>query len=109
MTITVQKTLSITADGLAYEVEKMSPAIKDMVVMMDEFRQQEMDAHVQLTMARGAIRDVQTQLLATIQQERAEAEQKAIAMGIVPSSGPSTTTYKEEEQSATTYKDDEHE
>lgn len=84
MTITVQKTLSITADGLAYEVEKMSPAIKDMVVMMDEFRQQEMDAHVQLTMARGAIRDVQTQLLATIQQERAEAEQKAIAMGIVP-------------------------
>lgn len=84
MALTAQKTLSITADGVVYEVERMSQPIKDMVTMMDEFRQQEMDAHVQLTMARGAIRDVQTQLLATIQQERQEAEQKAIAMGIVP-------------------------
>jgi hypothetical protein len=62
----------------------MSPAIKDMVMMMDEFRQEEMDAHVRLVMAKGAIRDVQTQLLNTIQQERAEAEQKAAAMGIIP-------------------------
>lgn len=85
MTITAQKTLTITTgDGVAYEVDKMSPAIKEMVMMMDEFRQEEMDAHVRLVMAKGAIRDVQAQLLNTIQQERAEAEQKAAAMGIIP-------------------------
>jgi hypothetical protein len=95
MALTAQKTLSITADGVVYDVERMSQPIKDMVTMMDEFRQQEMDAHVRLTMARGAIRDVQNQLLSTIQQERAEAEQKAAAMGIIPTVAPEEATQDE--------------
>ena len=89
MTIQVQKTVSITADEILYDVEKMSQPIKDMITMLDEFRQQEMDAHVTLTMARGAIRDVQNQLLATIRQEREEVEARAAALGIThPQSEP---------------------
>lgn len=88
MAIQIQKTISITADDFLYEVEKMSQPIKDMVAMLDEFRQQEMDAHVLLTMARGAIRDVQSQLLLAIRKEREEVEQRAAALGITNTTEP---------------------
>lgn len=77
MTIPVQKTVSLTADGIAYDVEYMSPPVKEMVLIMDDFRQQEMDASIHLTMIRGALRDLQNQLLATIQQEQRDRETAA--------------------------------
>jgi hypothetical protein len=89
MAITVQKTLSLTTgDGNVFQVENMSQPIRDMVVMMDEFRQQEMDANVHLTMVRGALRDIQNQILLTIQQERAELEKRAEALGLIPPAAP---------------------
>jgi hypothetical protein len=85
MTVKAPKTTALTTpDGNVYEVAKMSPAIQELVTYLDEFKQEEMDAHVRLQMAQAAIRDVQTQLLNSIQRERAEAEQKAAAMGIIP-------------------------
>ena len=91
MSIPVQKTITVTVDETIYTVEKMSQPVRDMIVIMDEWRQQEMDVSVELTMVRGALRDLQNQLLTTIRNERAEAIEKAQAMGIIPTEATEDT------------------
>jgi coenzyme F420-reducing hydrogenase gamma subunit len=88
MAIPVQKTLTVTVDDAVYTVEKMSQPIRDMITLMDEWRQREMDVSVELTLVRGAIRDVQNQMLVAIRKDREEAMAKAQAMGIIPSPEP---------------------
>lgn len=88
MTIPVQKTLTITVDDGVYTVEKMSSHIKETVVLMDAWRQREVDASVELSMVRAALRDIQNQLLVMIRKEREEAMAKAQAMGLVAQPQP---------------------
>lgn len=92
MTIPIQKTLTVTVDDAIYTVEKMSPQIKDMIALMDEWRQREVDMNVELAMVRGALRDIQNQLLLAIRKEREEAIARAQAMGIVPATQPANET-----------------
>jgi hypothetical protein len=92
MTIPVQKTLTVTVDDALYQVDKMSPQVKDMIALMDEWRQKEVDLNVDLAMVRGALRDVQNQLLVSIRKDREEALERAKAMGVIPAANDQPTT-----------------
>lgn len=70
MTITVQRTTTITADGIIISIENASQQVRDMVSLMDVWRQREMDTHIDLTMVQGAIRDIQNQLLIAVRNEQ---------------------------------------
>lgn len=78
----VQTTTTINVDDNAYEVAKMSPEIQQMIAYMDEWRQEEVDVSSKLLMVRGALRDIQNAIAATVRDERAEAERRAEAMGV---------------------------
>jgi hypothetical protein len=75
MTIAISKTQTITAQDTVFQVSSMSPEIQNMVAIMDEFRQQEMDTSITLTMIRGAIRDVQNQILIAITAAQKAAQE----------------------------------
>ena len=83
MTTTVPKILTLTVDGIPYDVDKLPQHIQGLVASMDEIRQLEHDSRTQVMIAECAVRDMQRQILDAIYKERAEAEQRARAMGIV--------------------------
>lgn len=89
----IPQTTSITIDESVYEVAKMSQEVQQMVTYLDEWRQKEADLSSDLLMTRAALRDLQNTLLETIQRERAEAQSKAEALGIVaaPTAAPEPT------------------
>lgn len=68
----VQQTTTITIDDTVYEVASMGANIQQMVQYLDDWRQREVDTTSELLMVRGALRDIQTTLLAAIQAEQAE-------------------------------------
>jgi aryl carrier-like protein len=70
----IQETVTVTIDEQSYEVAALSDGAKQMIAMMDEWRQKEADVTSDLLMARAAIRDIQNTLLATIKAEVAPAE-----------------------------------
>lgn len=80
----VQPTLTIAIDDAVYEVAKMSPQVQQMVAYFDDWRQKEADLTSEVLLVRGALRDLQNTLLQTIQTERAEAQKKAEALGLIP-------------------------
>jgi len=73
----VTQTLSVTVDDVTYNVADMSDQVKQMIELMDEWRQQEVDISGQLVMVRSAIRDIQNSLLLQIRQEQAQVAQAA--------------------------------
>jgi hypothetical protein len=79
----VQKTMSITIDDNVFEVAKMSEDVQQMVMYMDDWRQDEADLTAELLKTRAAIRDIQNSLLVTIRKEREDAIAKAEALGIM--------------------------
>ena len=80
----VQPTLTIAIDQAVYEVAKMSQQVQQMVAYLDDWRQKEVDLSSELLLTRSGIREMQNQLLTGIQQERAEAQKKAEALGLIP-------------------------
>lgn len=80
----VQATTTITVDEQVFAVDKMSAKIQQMIAMMDEWRQEEADLTVKLTMVRSALRDIQNNIYNTLQAEKAEAAEKARAMNVAP-------------------------
>lgn len=70
----VQETVTITFDEEVIAVEQASAQIKEMVQIMDEWRQQEMDAGVLLTMIRAAMRDIQNNIVMTFRKEKESAQ-----------------------------------
>ena len=73
----VQPTTTITIDDATFEVASMSDDVKQLVVYLDEWRQDEADQISALLKTRAARHDVQNTLLQTIQQEAQEAQEAA--------------------------------
>lgn len=80
----IQPTATLNVDTQLYQVEKMSPAVKQLVEMFDEWRQQEVDAQSHLLMVRAALRNLQNEMYATIVAERDAAMKAAAAFVPVP-------------------------
>lgn len=76
----VQPTTTITIDDAVFEVASMSEAVQQMVQYLDDWRQKEVEAMSQLMMVRGALRDIQNNLLATIQSERAPTPDAEVSL-----------------------------
>jgi siroheme synthase (precorrin-2 oxidase/ferrochelatase) len=60
-------------DKTTFEISKMSPEIQQLVEFYDDWRQQEQDRISDLNMVRAALRDLQQQLTARVQEELAQA------------------------------------
>lgn len=86
--LTVQPTTSITLGDAVFEVERMSNEIKQMVAYFDAWRQKEVDLQSDILQVRGALQNLQNQLVAAIQKEREDAVKKAEALGVVPPATP---------------------
>lgn len=67
----IQETLTVTFDDNTYTVADMSDNVKQMIALMDEWRQRDADLTSEVLMVRAAVRDVQNTLLATIREEMA--------------------------------------
>jgi len=72
----IQPTTTITVDGNSFEVANMSTEVQQMIVYLDNWRQDEADQASELLKTRAALRDIQNTLLQQIQQEQ-EAAKKA--------------------------------
>lgn len=68
----IQETTSVTIDEQTYQVADLSDNVKQMIGLMDEWRQEDADLTNKVLMVRAAIRDIQNTLLTTIKQEVAE-------------------------------------
>ena len=77
MSIAIQKTLTITIDDATYDVASASEEIQQMVVYLDEWRQNEADEAAALLKTRAALREIQNMILAQIQKEQEPAEETA--------------------------------
>lgn len=88
----VQPTSTINVDDAAFDVSKMSAEVQQMVAYYDDWRQQEVDTTSKLLMIRGALQNLQTQLLEKIQADRAEALKKAEALGIIPAANEASAS-----------------
>ena len=88
---TISKTLTLTADDTVYSVADMSQPLRDMVALMDEWRQRELDLSMEVTMVRGALRDIQTQMLLGIRQEQKEKHEQATQQSVEGSSEDTPT------------------
>lgn len=80
----VTNTASITIDDSVFAVDKMSTQVQQMVAMMDEWRQRDADLVVEHAMVKSALRDIQNSIYTLVMKEKAEAMQKAEAMGLIP-------------------------
>jgi hypothetical protein len=69
----IQETVTVTIDDQSYDVATLSDGVKQMVALMDEWRQDEADQTSGLLKTRAAIRDIQNTLLTTIKAELAPA------------------------------------
>ncbi len=65
----IQETINVTIDEKTYEVASLSDNTKQMIGLMDEWRQKDADMTNDILMVRAAIRDIQNTLLATIKEE----------------------------------------
>lgn len=86
----VTPTTTINAGDAVFEVARMSADIQQMIAYYDAWRQREIDLTSDLLQVRGALRDLQNQLVAALQKERDEAAAKAEAMGLVPAAAPAS-------------------
>ena len=68
----VQPTTTITIDDKVFSVSSMSAPIQEMVAYYDMWRQKEIEAASSLLMVRGAMRDLQSNMMTAIQAELAE-------------------------------------
>lgn len=68
----IQETTSVTIDDATYQVADLSDNVKQMIGLMDDWRQEDADLTSKVLMVRAAIRDIQNTLLTTIKQEIAE-------------------------------------
>ena len=75
MSIQIQKTLTITIDEAVYDVADASEEVQQMVVYLDEWRQNEADEAAALLKTRAALRELQNMILAQIQKEQEPAEE----------------------------------
>jgi hypothetical protein len=73
MSIEIQKTLTITIDETVYNVADTSEEVQQMVVYLDEWRQNEADESAALLKTRAALRELQNMILAQIQKEAEDA------------------------------------
>lgn len=73
----VQETKTLTIDGVTFAVDKMSPQLQQLVVMMDDWRQREADLMSENTMVKAALRGVQNDIYAIVTKERQAAMEKA--------------------------------
>lgn len=73
----VQETLTLTVDGVQYNVAEQSDEIKQMVVYLDEWRQDEADEATMLIKTRAAIRDLQNTIVQQLQKEKTKANEAA--------------------------------
>lgn len=90
--LNVTPTTTITIDNSEFSVDKMSPQVQQMVVYFDAWRQRELEATSELLMVRGALKDLQSSLLTTIQDERKQAMEKAEALGLLPTADANIST-----------------
>lgn len=67
----IQNTLTITIDDAVYDVASTSDEVKNLVMYMDEWRQNEADLTSDLLKTRAAIQHIQNELLAALNKERA--------------------------------------
>ena len=74
----IQPTLTITLDDATFEVANMSDQVKQLVMYLDEWRQDEADQTSALLKTRAALHDIQNTLLTTIQAEQAAAAAPAV-------------------------------
>jgi hypothetical protein len=77
MSIAIQKTLTITIDETIYDVIDTSEDVQQMVVYLDEWRQNEADEAANLLKTRAALRELQNMILAQIQKESEEVSEEA--------------------------------
>lgn len=84
----VQETKTLNIDNTPYAVEKMSPQLQQLVALMDEWRQEEVDASTKLTMIRSALQNLQNSIYTTVNEERNQAMAKAKAMGLIKEDAP---------------------
>lgn len=75
----VQPTTTITIDGAVFAVDSMSNNVKEMIALMDEWRQRDADLVTEIAMVRGALRDIQNNIYVAINKQREEAAQKEAA------------------------------
>ena len=69
---TIQPTLTIAIDDKTFDVTDMSPAVQRLVSFLDDWRQDEADQVSALLKTQSALRDIQNELLTTIQGDLAE-------------------------------------
>ncbi len=77
MSIAVQKTLTVTIDEKVYDVADLSQEAQQMIVYLDDWRQQEADETSCLLKTRAAIHDIQNNLLAQIQRDESQQQSDA--------------------------------
>lgn len=75
----IQETVTVTIDEQSFEVANLSDNVKQMISLMDDWRQRDADLASELLMVRAALRDIQNTLLTTIKAETAPAETEAPA------------------------------
>ena len=86
----IQETTTVTIDDKSYEVASFSDNIKQMIALMDSWRQKDADMTNDLLMVRAAIRDIQNTLLTAIKEEVAPApaedvvDQAGVVVGQAP-------------------------
>lgn len=65
----IQETVTVSVDEQQYNVADLSDNVKQMIGMMDEWRQKDADLTSEVLMARAAIRDIQNTILAALKEE----------------------------------------
>lgn len=66
-------TTTVNIDDAVFEVASMSQTIQSMIQYLDDWRQKEADLTSDLLMVRGALKELQNQLLVQIQEDRVAA------------------------------------
>ena len=80
----VARSTTITIDEVVYSVEQLSPTIKPLVMLMDDWRQQDADTASSLAMIRAALRDLQNNIVLTMRKERTDAAVILAQKGLEP-------------------------
>jgi len=75
----VTPTTTIQLDDQSLTVANLSPGIQQMVQVLDTWRQEEVDAQLDLMKVRAAITDIQNQLGAALKKEQDDAAAAAAA------------------------------
>jgi len=65
----IQETVTVNIDNSSYDVAQFGDNIKQMITLMDEWRQKDADLTSELLMVRAAIRDIQNTILSNINAE----------------------------------------